>query len=373
MLAIYPSGVKSIVHYGTRPEMKASQWKNHVELRISGHAYLPEFDAPVGSRNRTQFHLRFAFLPKEAPGYENEPVNPYAEQIMQQFIGPAILRDKTKTQKAADTSGLLAEVPTPIRGTAGIVIMRGMGGGDDDSKAPLGAEIMGSLYIGNLDDGVGSSLADLVKFSQKMLTPDQMMARILDWLEEMNRFQLADSQLLLQPLQNMASSLSVPGVYPGREFLPGELSLAYKFLGCCSNHKCGKPSPYDIGTLSVKPAIVCSGCKSVAYCNEVCQEGAKSYHLCERLSNTRVRNLLVEPMCSMCGVVGTLNAPLRFCARCKQVKYCGVECQKKSWKAGHNLVCKKGEDKAEKEEKGEKEGKTEKEDKTKTAGKGKKN
>ncbi|KAI7838565.1 hypothetical protein COHA_007638 [Chlorella ohadii] len=46
--------------------------------------------------------------------------------------------------------------------------------------------------------------------------------------------------------------------------------------------------------------------------------------------------LAAAPKCSQCGAV----APhLRHCARCKSVKYCSRECQKKDWSAGHKRSC----------------------------------
>jgi hypothetical protein len=41
----------------------------------------------------------------------------------------------------------------------------------------------------------------------------------------------------------------------------------------------------------------------------------------------------------MCSVCYRSLVPLQLCSRCKQVNYCGIECQKKHWPT-HKLVCK---------------------------------
>ena len=49
--------------------------------------------------------------------------------------------------------------------------------------------------------------------------------------------------------------------------------------------------------------------------------------------------------CCRCG----LQRPkLRRCSKCKQVWYCGPDCQKKDWVAGHKITC--GKKKVEKEQ-----------------------
>ena len=40
--------------------------------------------------------------------------------------------------------------------------------------------------------------------------------------------------------------------------------------------------------------------------------------------------------CSHCG---KQDVSLKKCGRCKQASYCGAECQKGAWKAGHKTVC----------------------------------
>lgn len=47
---------------------------------------------------------------------------------------------------------------------------------------------------------------------------------------------------------------------------------------------------------------------------------------------------MAAPSCtaSSCAHCGTRSETLRRCARCKEVSYCGADCQKKAWKAHKN-------------------------------------
>ena len=43
-------------------------------------------------------------------------------------------------------------------------------------------------------------------------------------------------------------------------------------------------------------------------------------------------------MCNACGNVQP-NGVLKACMRCRIKYYCGKECQRRDWKAGHKHVC----------------------------------
>ena len=43
--------------------------------------------------------------------------------------------------------------------------------------------------------------------------------------------------------------------------------------------------------------------------------------------------------CRYCRRPPEADKPLRKCTRCKAVKYCGKECQRKDWKLGHKVDC----------------------------------
>ena len=47
-----------------------------------------------------------------------------------------------------------------------------------------------------------------------------------------------------------------------------------------------------------------------------------------------------SPLCASCGAEsGPGAAALKPCSRCKAVSYCGKECQRAHWKAGHKAAC----------------------------------
>ena len=47
-----------------------------------------------------------------------------------------------------------------------------------------------------------------------------------------------------------------------------------------------------------------------------------------------------SPLCASCSAEsGPGGAALKPCSRCKAVSYCGKECQRAHWKAGHKAAC----------------------------------
>ena len=48
----------------------------------------------------------------------------------------------------------------------------------------------------------------------------------------------------------------------------------------------------------------------------------------------------VDQKCGACGQEGATSK----CGTCKKARYCGKECQRKHWKEGHKLVCRKERD-----------------------------
>jgi len=52
-----------------------------------------------------------------------------------------------------------------------------------------------------------------------------------------------------------------------------------------------------------------------------------------------LRNKLEIKVCHKCETKETTTLNLKACSRCRQVYYCGVDCQKKDWPQ-HKLLCK---------------------------------
>ncbi len=55
----------------------------------------------------------------------------------------------------------------------------------------------------------------------------------------------------------------------------------------------------------------------------------------------RMVKALARQTCATCSRAPDTGAALLVCGRCRVVFYCGQECQRKHWKAGHNALCKK--------------------------------
>ena len=51
--------------------------------------------------------------------------------------------------------------------------------------------------------------------------------------------------------------------------------------------------------------------------------------------------LLALEMCANCFQVETDTCKLKHCSRCKQLTYCGPECQREHWKKAHKRSCQK--------------------------------
>ena len=51
-------------------------------------------------------------------------------------------------------------------------------------------------------------------------------------------------------------------------------------------------------------------------------------------------NGLYEMLYTQCANCGAKNKPLKSCAKCRAVKYCSKECQKKNWAESHMKNCK---------------------------------
>lgn len=52
-----------------------------------------------------------------------------------------------------------------------------------------------------------------------------------------------------------------------------------------------------------------------------------------------VESTLPKTTCAACNAVEANPGAFKFCAKCKQVSYCGRDCQKKHWKEEHKKVC----------------------------------
>ena len=53
-----------------------------------------------------------------------------------------------------------------------------------------------------------------------------------------------------------------------------------------------------------------------------------------------VKPVASSPHCASCGAESGLGgSALKPCSRCKAVSYCGKECQRAHWKAGHKAAC----------------------------------
>ena len=45
-----------------------------------------------------------------------------------------------------------------------------------------------------------------------------------------------------------------------------------------------------------------------------------------------------EKFCTVCNAA---SDSLKICSACKNATYCSIECQRKDWKDGHKIQCKK--------------------------------
>ena len=65
-----------------------------------------------------------------------------------------------------------------------------------------------------------------------------------------------------------------------------------------------------------------------------------------RLSSASQPSSSLEPsrspgdVCAQCAAKSSIEKPLKACARCGSVFYCGRSCQSAHWKAGHKRSCK---------------------------------
>ena len=100
----------------------------------------------------------------------------------------------------------------------------------------------------------------------------------------------------------------------------------------------------------------CSACMMTKYCSEACQNQDWKKHRARcgllALVHAGMKKRSKEPEASTsmdaqerfeCKCCGASDVPLKVCAGCKVVWYCGPECQKKDWKEGgenkHKIQC----------------------------------
>lgn len=85
-------------------------------------------------------------------------------------------------------------------------------------------------------------------------------------------------------------------------------------------------------------------CRTVAECGRPACAGLRN-HRCSgerahasRVINTANYDFLTRPSCAQCHAEPSPNQPLKSCAQCKAVTYCGRECQLAAWPA-HKESC----------------------------------
>ncbi|GAQ78866.1 hypothetical protein KFL_000200180 [Klebsormidium nitens] len=92
----------------------------------------------------------------------------------------------------------------------------------------------------------------------------------------------------------------------------------------------------------------CPGCVNRTvrlYCSKECQRAHYATHVRECKRRVEAANIGKADACQVCGdPESEEGGPLRRCGGCnnEQVKYCGTECQKAAWQAGHKKDCKRG-------------------------------
>lgn len=115
----------------------------------------------------------------------------------------------------------------------------------------------------------------------------------------------------------------------------------YKGRNC--TYSCEKCSRSDV------PLSKCQRCQDVYYCGRACQKADWKLHKSscskatksqpETSESTANRDAL-EDHSHSCVKCNRSNVPMSRCTRCKNVFYCGRDCQKADWKV-HKLNCSK--------------------------------
>ena len=59
----------------------------------------------------------------------------------------------------------------------------------------------------------------------------------------------------------------------------------------------------------------------------------------EELQNNECKVKMTLQHCAKCNKVEPGLGEFKRCIQCKMIVYCGRDCQKKHWKAGHKKVC----------------------------------
>ena len=92
--------------------------------------------------------------------------------------------------------------------------------------------------------------------------------------------------------------------------------------------------------LKLSKVMTCSGCRNVSYCGIECQKKHWKVHKSYCRNGGKAESIGMSAVDITCGGCGRVSVNLKKCTQCETVKYCSKECQRKDW-IKHKTSCTK--------------------------------